>query len=118
VVLYTTHDGGLTWHGRLAPQTAATRRYQEGFFSVPFAASSPTHWAMYAGSTLYTTSDAGLTWTTLHPKLPKSIAAVDHLYSAQPTVMWAQANGHTGNVYPPYLLRSTDGGRTWKLLSP
>lgn len=117
VVVYSTH-GGLTWQGRLAPQTAATRRYQQGFFTVPFAASSRTHWAMYAGSTLYITIDAGLKWTTVHPKLPKAIAAVDYLDSARPTAMWAQANGHTGNIYPPYLLRSVNGGRTWSMLSP
>jgi photosystem II stability/assembly factor-like uncharacterized protein len=118
VAVYSTHDGGLTWHGRLAPQTAATRRYQRGSFTVPFGASSPTDWAMYAGSTLYITNDAGLTWTTVHPKLPKAVAAVDGLDSARPTGMWAQANGHTGNFYPPYLLRSVDGGRTWRMLSP
>lgn len=118
VVVYSTHDGGLTWQGRVAPQTAATRSYQQGFFSVPFAASSPTRWAMYAGSTLYTTSDGGLKWTTVHPQLPKAIAAVDELDSARATAMWAQANGHTGNIYPPYLLRSLNGGRTWSMLSP
>lgn len=118
VVVYATHDNGLTWQGQLAPETTATRHYQQGFFTVPFAASSPTHWAMYAGSTLYTTTNAGRSWTTIHPKLPKAIAAVDHLYSADPAAMWAGANGHTGNFYPPYLLRSTDGGRTWTLLSP
>ena len=118
VVVYSTHDGGLTWQGRLAPQTAATRRYQQGFFTVPFAASSPTHWAMYAGSTLHITNDAGLKWTTVHPKLPKAIAAVDDMDSARPTAMWAQGNGHTGNIYPPYLLRSVNGGRTWSMLSP
>jgi photosystem II stability/assembly factor-like uncharacterized protein len=118
VVVYTTHDGGATWHGRLAPQNAATRRYQQGSFTVPFAASSPTHWAMYAGSTLYTTADAGLGWTTVRPKLPKAVAAVDRLVSAGPAAMWAQANGHTGNLYPPYLLRSVNGGRSWNMLSP
>jgi photosystem II stability/assembly factor-like uncharacterized protein len=118
VAVYVTKDGGATWHGLLAPQTTATRRYQQGFFSVPFAASSPSHWAMYAGTTLYTTADAGLNWTSIHPKLPKAVAGVDRLYSAHPTAMWAQAHGHTGNFYPPYLLRSTNGGRTWNMLSP
>jgi photosystem II stability/assembly factor-like uncharacterized protein len=118
VAVYVTKDGGATWHGRLAPQTTATRRYQQGFFSVPFAASSPSHWAMYAGTTLYTTADAGLSWTSIHPNLPKAVAGVDRLYSARPTAMWAKAHGHTGNLYPPYLLRSTNGGRTWNMLSP
>jgi photosystem II stability/assembly factor-like uncharacterized protein len=118
VVVYSTNDGGLTWKGHLAPQTAATRRYQQGFFTVPFVASSATQWAMFAGSILYTTTDAGLSWTTIHPRLPNAITAVDHLYSAGPRAMWAQANGHTGNFYPSYLLRSINGGRTWSTLSP
>lgn len=118
VIVFTTSDGGRTWQGRLAPQNPATRRYQQGFFTVPFAAASPSHWATYAGSTLYTTTDAGVNWTTVHPKLPKIIAAVDQLYSADPTAMWAQGNGHVGVSYPPYLLRSTDSGRTFTTLSP
>ena len=118
VVIYTTDDGGSTWHGHLAPQSTATRHYQQGFFTVPFAASSPTHWAMYAGTTLYTTDDAGHRWTSIHPKLPKTVAAVDALDSTNPTTMWAQANGHTGDYYPPYAVRSVNGGQTWTLLSP
>ena len=118
VVVYTTHNGGATWHGELTPQSESTRRYQQGFFSVPFAASSPRHWAMYAGSTLYTTVDAGRKWAATRPSLPKTVAAVDHLYSAPAEAMWAQANGHIGNFYPTYLLRSADGGRTWSPLTP
>lgn len=118
VVVYTTRDGGRTWQGRLAPQNPATRRYQQGFFTVPFAAAGPSRWTTYAGSTLYTTTDAGATWTTVHPKLPRIIAAVDQLYSGDPTAMWARGNGHVGVGYPPYLLRSTDGGRTFTTLSP
>lgn len=118
VVVYVTNDGGATWHGRLAPQTTATRRYQQGFFSVPFAVSSPSHWAMYAGAILYTTDNAGLSWTSIRPKLPKVVAEVDRLDSARPATMWAQAHGHTGNLYPPYLLRSTNAGRSWSTLSP
>lgn len=118
VVVYTTDDGGATWHGKLAPQTAATRRYQQGFFTVPFAASNPKHWAMYAGTTLYTTDDAGLSWTSIHPQLPKGVTAIDALDSARPTAMWAHAHGHIGDYYPPYLVRSNDGGRTWNMLSP
>ncbi len=118
VVVYTTNDDGATWHGRLAPQTTATRRYQQGSFTAPFAAASPTDWAMYAGTTLYTTADAGLKWTSIHPKLPKTVVAVDRLDSARPNAMWAQAHGHIGNFYPPYLIRSVNGGRTWNMLSP
>ena len=118
VVVYTTNDGGATWHGRLAPQTAATRRYQQGSFTVPFAAASPTDWAMYAGTTLYTTADAGLKWTSIHPELPRAVVTVDRLDSARPSAMWAQAHGRIGNFYPLYLISSVDGGRTWNMLSP
>jgi hypothetical protein len=73
---------------------------------------------MCAGSTLYTTADAGLTWTTVHPRLPTAVAAIDRLDSAGPTAMWAQAHGRSADYYPTYLLRSVDGGTTWSLLSP
>lgn len=118
VVVYSTSDGGATWHGRLAPQTTATRSYQQGFFSVPFAASSRTHWTMYAGRTLYTTLDAGGHWTSIRPLLPKEVAAVDRLESTGPSTLWARANGHIGEFYPPYLLSSTNGGQSWSILSP
>ena len=118
VVIYSTDDGGSTWHGHVAPQSTATRHYQQGFFIVPFAASSPTHWAMYAGTTLYTTNDGGQRWTSINPTLPKTVAAVDALDSTNPTAMWAHANGHIADYYPPYLIRSVNDGQTWAVLSP
>ena len=73
---------------------------------------------MFAGPLLYTTNDAGATWTTTRPKLPKAAPTVDSLDSARPSEMWAQAYGHVGDFYPPFLLRSENDGQTWTVLSP
>ena len=118
VVIYTTDDGGMTWHAHAAPQNPATRRYQQGSFTVPFVASTSKDWAMFAGPFLYTTRDAGATWTTIRPKLPTVAPTVERLDSARPSAMWAQAYGHIGDFYPQYLLRSENDGQTWTVLSP
>ena len=106
VVVYTTDDGGTTWHAHAAPLNPATRTYPQGSFTVPFVASDSNHWAMFAGPVLYTTDDAGATWTTTRPKLPEAAPTVESLDSARTRVMWARASGHVGDFYPPYLLRS------------
>jgi photosystem II stability/assembly factor-like uncharacterized protein len=118
VVIDTTDDGGMTWHAHAAPQNPATRTYQQGSFTVPFVASTSKDWAMFTGPLLYATNDAGTTWTTTRPKLPKAAPTVESLDSARPSLMWAQAHGHIGDIYPPYLLRSENDGRTWTVLSP
>ena len=118
VVVYTTDDGGTTWHAHAAPLNRATRTYRQGSFTVPFVASSSSDWAMFAGSLLYTTDDAGADWTTIRPELPRAATRVVSLDSAQPSEIWAQASGRVGDSYPPYLLRSENEGRTWSLLSP
>jgi photosystem II stability/assembly factor-like uncharacterized protein len=118
VVVYVTHDDGLNWQRRRTPRNDAISRYQQGFFSVPFTATSASEWFMGAGSILYTTTDAGRTWKTVLPGLPKPMVGIDHLYTANASTLWAQAHSHSRDFYPSYLLRSTDGGRTWKALSP
>jgi photosystem II stability/assembly factor-like uncharacterized protein len=118
VVVDVTYNGGVTWSQRSTPLSAATRNYQQGAFDVPFSASSATHWSIFEGPTLYTTDDGGRRWTTIHPALPSMAPTIDELYAGTASSMWAQAHGHTGDYDPQYLLGTTDGGRTWKVLSP
>jgi photosystem II stability/assembly factor-like uncharacterized protein len=119
VVVDVTHNGGDSWVQEPTPPSTATSSYQQGLFSVPFAASSATDWSIFEGSTLHTTVNAGKTWTTIRPKLPATAPNVDTLYARSANSLWAQANRQVGlGHYPPYLLGTVDGGRTWKVLSP
>jgi len=81
-------DGGLSW--RLLKNTAV----------VP---SSTQKW-----------STAGL---IAKASVPKGFRIRD-LYIASPSLGWAQATGpEIGNLFPTYLLRTTNGGRTWTAVS-
>jgi photosystem II stability/assembly factor-like uncharacterized protein len=98
---YDTDDGGATWKAHLAPAGGAA-----------FVAAKAS-WFTLSGPRLYATTNAGRTWreTRTHTPTGDAIDTIDYL---SPTIGWAEAYGPAiGNLHPRYLLRSTDGGRTW-----
>jgi photosystem II stability/assembly factor-like uncharacterized protein len=118
VVVDVTYDGGASWSQRSIPPSAATRGYQQGFFTVPFSASSVTDWSVFEGSVLLTTSDGGRTWSVIHPKLPAVAPTVDTLYADLGNKIWALAIRRERESSSQYLIVTTNGGRTWRAVSP
>jgi photosystem II stability/assembly factor-like uncharacterized protein len=102
---YASEDGGASWHPQLAPHAS-------GRVSGAYAADA-SDWFAMIGAELFGTSDAGKTWHEKTVQVPTglSIDAIDYL---SPTLGWAEAAGPPiGDLYPTYLLRTTDGGRDW-----
>jgi photosystem II stability/assembly factor-like uncharacterized protein len=101
-----TRDGGQTWSALPAPPAELTGpayfpadpSQPNGVSSIRFA-TRKDGWAFGPG--LYSTHDGGLTWANEHRLI--SGLAVTH------GALWAvEQNGST-----PFILRSTDNGRTW-----
>ena len=97
IAVYTTHDGGATWVGQLAPSDSTLERYGETTAhgrnltapNFPFSASSPTDWMLFLGPNLYTTTDAGQHWQTLTPS--PAIGMVQQVNATSATSAWALA---------------------------
>ena len=98
--LYVTHDGGTTWHS-----------------SIPLPADLPDFLDVNLGwvtdrHTLYATRDGGQHWAKLTTfQDPQSIATPDFVTS---DIGWAIGGTNTSQS----LLKTTDGGYTWKTSFP
>jgi photosystem II stability/assembly factor-like uncharacterized protein len=102
---YASEDGGASWHAHLAPGA--------GKGASAALAANGSDWFALSRADLFATTNAGRTWqeTTVRTPTGDSINAIDYL---SPTIGWAEAAGPTiGNLYPTYLLRTSNGGRTW-----
>ena len=94
VRVYTTHDGGNSWRGQVAPPADdATDRYGNSPQLLapesPFSASSPLDWMLFIGPDLYVTHDAGAHWDTLTPA--PAITRVFSLAQTSASSAWALA---------------------------
>ena len=118
LVVFATADGGRTWTAHRVPATADLRGDQWGIASgLAFSAPSAREWLFFAGRTLYATSDSGRSWATVHVGLPA--VAPQAISFTTPATGWAIFSVSVGNYsYPPVLVRTTDGGRTWTALAP
>ena len=118
LVVFTTADGGRSWTAHLAPVTADLRSDQWGVApGLAFTAPNARDWLFFAGRTLYATTNSGENWTTVHVGIPA--VAPYSLSFTTPTAGWAIFSVSVGDYsYPPVLVRTTDGGRTWTALSP
>ncbi len=92
-VFYVTHDGGTTWT-YVAPVPLG---YQ--------AVADMNHAWSLNGGVLRVTSDGGRRWTTLAPN--PLLVDVNRLEFISPQVGWAIRQAR------PFLLKTSDGGRTW-----
>jgi photosystem II stability/assembly factor-like uncharacterized protein len=118
LVVFTTTDGGRSWSAHSAPATAELRSDQWGVASgLAFTAPSARDWLFFAGRTLYSTSNSGSSWTTVHLSIPA--VSPYSLSFTTPTAGWAIFSVSVGHYfYPPVLVRTTNGGRTWTALAP
>ena len=102
---YESGDGGASWHASLAPGAGTGA-------SAAFARNG-SDWFALSAAELFASTNAGRTWEEAGVRAPTgdSIDAIDYL---SPTIGWAEAAGPPiGDLYPTYLLRTTDGGRNW-----
>ncbi len=100
-VFYLTHDGGITWtYATPIPVT------QWG----PFSFADVNHGWVTDGDALLVTRDGGRQWTTIRPGPP--FTHVGELDFISPQVGWAAGRP----LFLPVLLKTQDGGRTWKSL--
>jgi len=118
LAVFTTADGGRSWTAHPAPVTADLRSDQWGVApGLAFTAPNARDWLFFAGRTLYATTDSGSSWTTVHVGIPA--VAPYSLSFTTPTAGWAIFSVSVGDYsYPPVLVRTTDGGRTWTALAP
>ena len=122
--VYTTHDGGTSWRGQVAPPSDPASDQYGNLPTLsapvfPFSASSPTDWMLFIGPNVYVTDDAGAHWTTFTTE--PAIGRVESLALTSRSTAWALASVPIcDNPSPPQrpcrleeLVRTTDGGRTW-----
>ncbi len=113
VVLYITHDRGVSWASTV-PHIWNTQRpewcgWVPGYADSSFA--DIDHVWVTDGCALHLTSDGGRTWRTVQPgPLFNGMTEINFI-SRQ--VGWATCPV----LCKPTLLKTTDGGRTWKDLS-
>jgi photosystem II stability/assembly factor-like uncharacterized protein len=100
--IYVTHDGGKTWQ--------STSLLSIGLSVFDFV--DMQHGWASDGSKLYVTSDGGNQWIKLSPNESfKNISLLDFVSS---TVGWAISSAPS---MPSSLLKTIDGGHTWKVVS-
>lgn len=103
--VYMTHDGGATWHSASLVQPPAYAN------SIVFA--DAQHGWLTDGTNLFATSDGAAHWRPL----PASEAFHDvvSLNFVSNTTGWAISTPANG---PLALLKTTDGGQTWNVITP
>lgn len=104
-VLYVSHDGGTTWR----PTTPL--RLRPGGADADAFALDLNHVWLWADQSLYYTSDGGKRWRAL-THLP--LYAVPELQFLSRTRGYLLNPHPPGNTGQPYLLKTSDGGRTWQ----
>src|ERR1035437_8867950 len=81
----------------------------------PYSSNGGLSWRLLKNTAVVLPSTQKWRMTGLNPNasVPKGFRIRD-LYLASPSLGWAQATGpEIGNFTPTYLLRTTNGGRTW-----
>ncbi len=121
--IYVTRDGGATW-SRVALPAAAVAGYKGGaLLGGRFSPVSPTHWFVADDMTLYVTKDSGRHWTVVDPKPPFEVSSVlftttrDGLAEGQ-FAHCTSAATPTDPTPPscyPMVVRTSDGGRHWRV---
>jgi photosystem II stability/assembly factor-like uncharacterized protein len=115
-------DGGASWHaGALA---GADAHYEfgnaPGFVGESPVTADPTdaRTAWFCQGNLYATHDAGRSWTVATPRLkrPWHCAALAISSGKHTLILLVQSKAKNSKRVPGRLLRSADGGATWKQL--
>jgi len=89
------------------------------FNFTPYSSNGGLSWRLLKNTAVVPPSTQKWSTTGLIPtaSIPKGFRIRD-LYVASPSLGWAQATGpEIGNLSPTYLLRTTNGGRTWTAVS-
>lgn len=129
--LLATSDGGSTWVERLLPPRitsccggAVWRVFVVDFLdaNVGWAIAPPAGWtkASPVRDWLYRTNDGGRTWALAQKDLPLGYPVISLLVVDAHTAFATQYQNATGGapVGPgTELLKTTDGGRTWKVIA-
>jgi photosystem II stability/assembly factor-like uncharacterized protein len=110
-ILAVSRDSGLHWRSLTPPRTSRVVSSAQ----VRFAVSGASSLVYYIGTSRYFSDDMGRHWSITPVRLPHGykLITVDVVTK---TVSWGVAAGPArGNLYPNYVVRSSDGGATWSL---
>jgi photosystem II stability/assembly factor-like uncharacterized protein len=126
--IWLTHDGGLSWQtGAVLDFSGVVQEYyQPG--SLGFLSDQRHGWLLVHLGTamshdymaIFTTSDGGQTWQRMvDPQTAPDLMACAKSALVFSTAQIAWLAGNCPGLMPAlFLYRSTDGGRTWSLISP
>ena len=138
-VIFKTRDGGQTWSVISPDLTRNDKSKQQWaggpitgdntgveFFGTVFAiAESPLKagviWSGSDDGLVQVTQDGGKTWMNVTPNMPKfkdfSTVALIEASPFEAGAAYVVVEGHRLDDMKPYLAKTTDYGKTWKLLS-
>jgi photosystem II stability/assembly factor-like uncharacterized protein len=107
-VLYASGDGGATWH-----ETTPVREPPgSSFADADTFALDPAHVWAWINQALYQTSDGGGHWHRLSQHL--AVHGISELQFLTPRIGYMLSEYLGGGGGSPYLLETTNGGRTWR----
>lgn len=117
---YITHDGGATWHDTSFVPLVANPYWDAYAPTPPVLFMDINHgWVWVTGtpglpSSFETTSDGGRHWTKTVPDLPSF--TLNNYSFVSGSTGWAIGvdNARTSASLPSVLVKTTDGGKTWK----
>lgn len=116
---YITHDGGATWHDTSFVPMLANPYWDAYAPTSPMLFTNINHgWVWVNGtgepSSFETTRDGGLHWTKIVPDLPS--VTISYYNFVSDSIGWAigVSSTKTSTSIPPVLLKTTNGGKTWK----
>lgn len=137
--IFMTRDGGQTWRtisGDLTRNDRTKQQWAGGpitgdntgveFFGTVFAiAESPMKagviWSGSDDGLVQVTQDSGKTWTNITPNMPKftdfSTVSLIEASAFDAGTAYVVVEGHRLDDMKPYLVKTTDYGKTWKTLS-
>ena len=122
---WSTHDGGATWQYRSIDTSVSTEFFNPWF--IDFVNATEGWLLVYLGAgmshtyvALLNTIDGGQTWTTLvTPQDNNDIQACPKTSMVFSDVLNGWLARECNGLYPaPHILRTMDGGATWKLIEP